>query len=63
VVVRTGQQLIEWTLPADAFRRSVEWTEFRAGESPDAIAELYELPRPTVDEAPRYELPSHHKSC
>lgn len=29
---------------------------FRAGESPDGIAEMYELPRPTVDEALRYEL-------
>jgi uncharacterized protein (DUF433 family) len=29
---------------------------FRAGESSDSIAELYELPRPTVDEALRYEL-------
>jgi uncharacterized protein (DUF433 family) len=29
---------------------------FRAAESPDSIAELYELARPTVDEALRYEL-------
>lgn len=29
---------------------------FRAGESPDALAETYELPRPTIDEALRYEM-------
>lgn len=29
---------------------------FRAGESPDYLAELYELPRPTVDAALRYEM-------
>ena len=28
----------------------------RAGDSPDMIAELYELPRRTVDAAVRYEL-------
>lgn len=26
VVVRTGQQMLEWSDPADEFRRSVEWT-------------------------------------
>jgi uncharacterized protein (DUF433 family) len=101
VIVRTGQQVIEWSPPADAFRRSVEWTTpqnqrdaeprllhpaedlrdvvidplrgfgepvvrnvrteiigelFRAGDSTAAIAELYELPPRTVDEALRYEL-------
>jgi len=29
---------------------------FRAGESPDSLAELYELPRTMIDEALRYEL-------
>lgn len=29
---------------------------FRAGESPEALAELYELPRPSVDQALRYEM-------
>jgi uncharacterized protein (DUF433 family) len=29
---------------------------FRAGESPDSLAEVYELPRATIDEALRYEL-------
>lgn len=99
VVVRTGQRVLDWTKPADDFRRSVEWsgengsaqprriqpmrdikdvvidplrgfgepvvrgvrTEIigeliRAGDSPDMIAELYELPRQTVDAAVRYEL-------
>jgi uncharacterized protein (DUF433 family) len=101
VVVRTGQQFIDWTPPADAFRRSVQWTThasghevqprllhpaadlpdvvidplrgfgepvvrnvrtdiigelFRAGDSTESIAELYELPPRTVDEALRYEL-------
>jgi uncharacterized protein (DUF433 family) len=99
VVVRTGQQVLDWSPEAEGFRRSVEWTGsdasaqprllrpagdllevaidplrgfgepvvrnvrtevlaelFRAGESPDAIAEMYELPRPTVDEALRYEM-------
>jgi uncharacterized protein (DUF433 family) len=28
----------------------------RAGESPDAIAEMYSLPKTSVDEAVRYEL-------
>lgn len=97
VVVRTGQVI--WTAEADAFRKSVEWTDengaaqprlvrpaqdlrevvidplrgfgepvvrnvrtdvigelFRAGESSDSIAEQYELARPTVDEALRYEM-------
>ena len=99
VVVRTGQQVLYWTKPADEFRRSVEWSRdngssqprrlrpmldiddvvidpllgfgepvvrgvrtevigelVRAGDSPDMIAELYELPRRTVDAAVRYEL-------
>jgi uncharacterized protein (DUF433 family) len=99
VIVRTGQHVLEWAPPAEAFRRSVEWTDqdgdaqprrlrpaqdlrdvvidplrgfgepvvrnvrteiigelFRAGESPDAIAELYELPRRAVDDALRYEM-------
>lgn len=29
---------------------------FRAGDSPESISELYELQRPTVDEALRYEM-------
>lgn len=29
---------------------------FRAGESPDAMAETYELPRTTIDQALRYEM-------
>lgn len=99
VVVRTGQEILEWSKPADDFRRSLEWTGaddsaqprllhpvqgiddvvvdplrgfgepvvrgvrteiiaelVRAGDSPQAIAELYELPRATVDAAVRYEL-------
>lgn len=98
VVVRSGQRLLEWSKPADAFRRSVQWTDgeqaepklihpvtdledvvidplrgfgepvvrnvrtevigelVRAGDSPDMIAEMYELPRATVDAAVRYEL-------
>lgn len=100
VVVRTGQEIIDWAPPADEFRRSVRWTEgngsapqprllhplpdleevvidplrgfgepvvrnvrtdiigelVRAGDSPDMIADLYELPRSTVDAAVRYEL-------
>lgn len=99
VVVRSGQHVLDWSPPAEGFRKSVEWTGagvsaqprllrpaedllevaidplrgfgepvvrnvrtealaelFRAGESPDAIAEMYELPRPTVDEALRYEM-------
>jgi len=99
VVVRTGQSVLDWTPPADAFLRSVEWTSangasqprlvrpvadiedvvidplrgfgepvvrnvrtdiigelVRAGDSPDMIAELYDLSRSTVDAAVRYEL-------
>lgn len=100
VVVRTGQAILDWSPPADAFRRSIEWTAdesgaaqprlvrpeadlrdvvidplrgfgepvvrnvrtdiigelFRAGESRDSIAELYELKPSVVDEALRYEL-------
>ena len=99
VVVRTGQQVLEWTPPAEDFRRSIEWTGddpgalprslrpvhrieevvidplrafgepvvrgvrtdvvgelFRAGDPPEMIAELYDLPRETVDAAIRYEL-------
>lgn len=101
VVVRTGQQMLEWSDPADEFRRSVEWTGaddqaqpclvrpvtglsdvvidprrglgepviadrgvrtevigelVRAGDSPDMIADLYELKRSEVDAAVRYEL-------
>ena len=98
VEVRTGQ-IVGWSEPADAFRRSVDWsgaggdaqptrlrpvaaiedvvidplrgfgepvvrsvrTEViaelvRAGDSPETIAELYELPRAQVDAAVRYEL-------
>jgi uncharacterized protein (DUF433 family) len=99
VVVRTGQSVLEWSVPAENFRRSVVWTGkdedaepralhpvrdltevvidplrgfgepvvrgvrteiigelVRAGDSPDMIAELYDLPRPQVDAAVRYEL-------
>lgn len=101
VVVRTGQRLLEWTKPADEFRRSVEWsgegagahprllhpvtdlaevvidplrgfgepvvanrgvrTEviaelLRAGDSPEMIADLYELDHSQVQAAIRYEL-------
>jgi uncharacterized protein (DUF433 family) len=99
VVVRTGQTALDWSLPADAFRRSIEWTGegndaqpklvhpdvdldqvvidplrgfgepvvrnvrteiiselFRTGDSPDGIAEIYELGRDAVLQALRYEL-------
>ncbi len=99
VVVRSGQEVLDWSRRADDFRRSLEWigdgedaaprlvrpipdidevvvdplrgfgepvvrgvrTEVigelvRAGDSPDMIAELYDLPRRTVDAAVRYEL-------
>ena len=99
VIVRTGQQVIDWSREADEFRQSAEWdgegpnaqvrslrpepgirevvvnpvrsfgepvvrgvrTDIiaelvRAGDPPDMIAELYELPRSTVDAAVRYEL-------
>jgi uncharacterized protein (DUF433 family) len=101
VVVRTGQAILDWSPPADAFRRSIEWTSggngsgpqprlvhpdvdldqveidplrgfgepvvrnvrteiivelFRAGESPDGIAETYELGREAVLQALRYEF-------
>ena len=97
-VVRTGQTRLDWTPPADSFRRSIEWTSsaddaqprlvhpdadldqvqidplrgfgepvvrgvrteiiselFRAGESPDGIAETYELEPEAVLQALRYE--------
>jgi uncharacterized protein (DUF433 family) len=97
VVVRTGQVL--WTEPAEAFRKSIDWTDddgdrqprlmrpagdlphvvidplrgfgepvvrnvrtevlgelFRAGDSPDEIAEIYDLDRRTVEQAIRYEM-------
>jgi uncharacterized protein (DUF433 family) len=97
VVVRTGQ--VFWADAAEAFRKSIDWTEddgdrqprlmrpagdlpsvvidplrgfgepvvrnvrteilgelFRAGESPDEIAETYELDRPAVEQAIRYEM-------
>jgi uncharacterized protein (DUF433 family) len=96
--VRTGQTRMDWTPPADAFRRSIEWTTdhqdaqprlvhpdvdldrvqidplrgfgepvvrgvrteiinelFRAGETPDGIAETYELEPEAVLQALRYE--------
>jgi uncharacterized protein (DUF433 family) len=96
VVVRTGQTVLDWSAPADAFRRSIEWTSdvdgrqprlvhpdvdldqvdidplrgfgepvvrnvrteiivelFRAGESPEGIAETYELEREAVPQALR----------
>jgi uncharacterized protein (DUF433 family) len=101
VVVRSGQQIIEWAAPAESFRRSVEWTGddehavprllhpvpdvpevevdplrgfgepvvrgrgvrteviaelVRAGDSPEMIADLYDLERREVDAAVRYEL-------
>jgi uncharacterized protein (DUF433 family) len=99
VEVRSGQAVLEWTRPANDFRRSLEWAGegehaqpqllrpvpdlqevvidprrgfgepvvrgvrtdiigelVRAGDSPDMIAEIYELPRSTVDAAVRYEL-------
>jgi uncharacterized protein (DUF433 family) len=99
VVVRTGQEVLDWSRRADDFRRSLEWTGdgedaeprllrpipdvddvvvdplrgfgepvvrgvrtevigelVRAGDSPDMIAELYDLPRRAVDAAVRYEL-------
>lgn len=100
VVVRTGQHVLDWSKPADDFRRSVQWSEsnghdpqprrlhpmpdiqeviidplrgfgepvvrgvrteiigelVRAGDSPDMIADLYDLPRHTVDAAVRYEF-------
>jgi uncharacterized protein (DUF433 family) len=99
VVVRSGQQILEWAKPAEAFRRSVDWSDedegalvrllrpesevpevvvdplrgfgepvvrgvrtevivelVRAGDSLEMIADLYELPRKTVDAAVRYEL-------
>jgi uncharacterized protein (DUF433 family) len=99
VVARTGQTVLDWTPPADAFRRSIEWTSngdvpqprlvhpdvdldrvqidplrgfgepvvrnvrteiivelFRAGESPEGIAEAYELDHQTVLQALRYEF-------
>lgn len=99
VVVRSGQRVLEWSKPADDFRRSVEWTGdheaaeprllrplpdipdvqvdplrgfgepvvrgvrtevigelVRAGDTPEMIAQLYDLHRSTVDAAVRYEL-------
>jgi uncharacterized protein (DUF433 family) len=37
-------------------RTEVIAEQVRAGETIDAIAELYELPRPAVEAALRYEL-------
>ena len=102
VEVRTGQSVIDWTKPADDFRRSIEWTAangqppqpkllrpyadikdvvvnpvrgfgepvvhnrnvrtdiiaelIRAGDSPDMIAEQYELRPRQVQAAVQYEL-------
>ncbi len=99
VVVRTRQTVLDWSRPADAFRRSIEWTDsdgvrqpklvhpdvdldrvaidplrgfgepvvrnvrteiivelFRAGESPEGIAEMYELDGEAVLQALRYEF-------
>lgn len=104
IVVRSNQGVLDWSAPADEFRRSAEWTSsspadgqvaelrpvadidevrinplrsfgepvvrgvrteviaelVRAGDSPDMIAELYELPRHAVDAAVRYELMRVH---
>lgn len=102
VEVRTGQAVIDWTKPADDFRRSIEWTKangtppqprlirpypdikdvvvnpvrgfgepvvhkrnvrtdiiaelIRAGDTPDMIAEQYELRPRQVQAAVQYEL-------
>jgi uncharacterized protein (DUF433 family) len=101
VVVRSGQQVLDWSREARDFRESSQWqttdhgpqiaqlrpnasirdvvlnplvsfgeptvsgrgvrTEIigeliRAGETPDAIADMYELTRSQVDAALRYEL-------
>jgi uncharacterized protein (DUF433 family) len=34
VVVRTGQAVLDWSPPADAFRRSIEWTSDGNGNGP-----------------------------
>lgn len=105
VVIRSGQQILDWSESARQFERAAEWQEtalgaevrrlrpandipqvaldpllsfgeptvrgvrtdiigelIRAGETPEGIAETYELLRSDVDAAVRYELVRAHSS-
>ncbi len=49
VVVRTGQSALDWSPPADAFRRSIEWTSDGNGRQPRLVHPDVDLERVQID--------------
>lgn len=49
VVVRSGQQVIEWSHPADEFRRSVEWTGADIEAQPRRVRPVAGLSEVVID--------------
>jgi len=49
VVVRTGQRMIEWSDPAEEFRRSVEWTSADEEAQPRLVRPVTDLSQVVID--------------
>lgn len=49
VVIRSGQQMLEWSKPADEFRRSVEWTGNDTAAQPRLLRPIQSVPDVEVD--------------
>lgn len=49
VVVRTGQAVLDWSPPAEAFRRSVEWTTDGNGVQPRLVHPDVDLDQVEID--------------
>ena len=49
VVVRTGQAVLDWSPPAEAFRRSIEWTDDDDGRQPRLVHPDVDLDQVEID--------------
>lgn len=49
LVVRTGQAVLDWSPPADAFRRSIEWTTDGNGAQPRLVHPDVDLDQVEID--------------
>lgn len=49
VVVRTGQAVLDWSPPAEAFRRSIEWTDNGDGPQPRLLHPDVDLDQVEID--------------
>jgi uncharacterized protein (DUF433 family) len=49
VVVRTGQAMLDWSPPADAFRRSIEWTHDGNARQPRLVHPDVDLDQVQID--------------